>query len=92
MQFIFDDRFKGSRHRERHLEVARFLAPDLLLVVSSAAIQVPSGPLSPEVRSRQTFILQRSAGGWEIRHWHNTPIRIVPEGAPTQSSGRSPGA
>lgn len=82
MQFIFNTRFKGGRHAERRLELARRLSPDLLLVVSSSAIAIPS---APQVRSRQTFLLQHGGGTWRIRHWHNTPLREAREGAPTRA-------
>lgn len=74
MQFIFDGIFKGSRHVGRELEIARYLAPDTILVVSSARIAVPAGPMSPEARNRQTLILMRQGEEWRIRHWHNTPV------------------
>jgi uncharacterized protein (TIGR02246 family) len=75
MRQIFDTVFKGSVHRSRTLELVRNLTDDTILAVSSAVIDVPSGPLAPEARSRQTLILVRVEGSWQIRHWHNTPIR-----------------
>jgi len=77
MQLIFDTAFKGSTHQDRRLEEARNLTPDIVLVVSSATIAVPTGPLAPEARSRQTFLMVRDEGQWRIRHWHNTPIRAA---------------
>jgi uncharacterized protein (TIGR02246 family) len=74
MQLIFDGIFKGSRHVGREVEVARYLAPDTILVVSTAIIAVPTGPMSPETRNRQTLILVEHDGNWRIRHWHNTTI------------------
>lgn len=44
MQFIFDSVFKGSKHVGREIEVARFLSESLLLAVSLARVEVPSGP------------------------------------------------
>lgn len=81
MQFLFDGRFKGSRHSARTVEHVQDLAPGLILIVSSAAISTPAGG---DLRSRQSFILQSSGERWLIRHWHNTPIRDAREGAPTQ--------
>lgn len=75
MQFIFDGIFKGSRHVERNLEIARHLDEGTILVVTSSLIAVPQGPLAPETRNRQTFILVDDGGVWRIRHWHNTTIR-----------------
>ena len=75
MQFIFDGIFKGSRHVERNLEIARRLDEGTILVVTSSLIAVPQGPLAPETRNRQTFILMRAGAEWRIRHWHNTTIR-----------------
>ena len=71
MQVMLDTAFKGSVHRTRTLEAARYLAADLILVLSSAEISRPS---APDAKSRQTFILIRTAQGWQIRHWHNTVI------------------
>lgn len=82
MQFLFDGRFRGSRHGERVIELTRELAPGLILTVSSARIVMPAGAPTAEMRSRQSFILQKSGEAWLIRHWHNTPIREVREGAP----------
>lgn len=75
MQFIFDGIFKGSRHVERNLEIARQLDEGTILVVTSSLIAVPQGPLAPETRNRQTFILVSDGPEWRIRHWHNTTIR-----------------
>jgi uncharacterized protein (TIGR02246 family) len=75
MQAILDTRFKGSTHRARTLELARSLADGMIIVVSSAVIAVPAGPLAPEAKSRQTFILVNTGQAWQIRHWHNTPLR-----------------
>ncbi len=82
MQFLFDGRFKGSRHGERVIELTRELGPGLMLVVSSAKILMPPGAPAAELRSRQSFLLEKSGDRWLIRHWHNTPIRDVVEGAP----------
>jgi uncharacterized protein (TIGR02246 family) len=77
MQSIFGTIFKGSAHRSRTLEIVRYLSTDTILAVSSAHVEVPSGPLAPEIRNRQTFILTQEDGEWRVRHWHNTPIRAV---------------
>jgi uncharacterized protein (TIGR02246 family) len=75
MQFIFDGIFKGSKHVERNLEIARYLDEGTILVVTSSVIAVPQGPLAPETRNRQTFILELDGADWLIRHWQNTTIR-----------------
>jgi uncharacterized protein (TIGR02246 family) len=75
MQSIFDTIFKGSRHRERILELSHFISDDALLVVSSAHVDVPAGPMAPELHSRQTFLLRPEDGVWRIAHWHNTLIK-----------------
>lgn len=74
MQFIFDGIFKGSRHVSRTLEIARHLDDDAVLVVTSSVVAVPAGPMAPETRNRQTFLLVRDGETWRIRHWHNTTI------------------
>lgn len=75
LQAMFGGVFRGSTHRPRTLELARYLAPGVIIVVSSSLIDVPAGPLAPLATSRQTFIILDRAGVWQIRHWHNTPIR-----------------
>jgi uncharacterized protein (TIGR02246 family) len=75
MQSIFDTIFTGSRHRQRTLEIAYLVSDDALLVVSSASVDVPHGPMAPEMPSRQTFLLRPEDGVWRIAHWHNTLIR-----------------
>lgn len=75
MQAIFDTIFKGSVHRSRTLESVRELSADILVAVSSARVDVPSGPQAPQIVNRQTVVLLREHGEWKIIHWHNTPIR-----------------
>jgi len=75
IQSIFDTIYKGSTHRSRRLEMARYLSPDTILALSSNEIAVPAGPLAPVSKNRQTFILTKSGDTWRIRHWHNTAIR-----------------
>jgi uncharacterized protein (TIGR02246 family) len=75
MRSIFDTIFKGSTHRARRLEMARYLSPDTILALSSSEVAVPAGPLAPETKNRQTFILTKNGDTWRIRHWHNTTIR-----------------
>ena len=75
IQSIFDTIYKGSTHRSRRLEMARYLSPDTILALSSNEIAVPAGPLAPVSKHRQTFILTKSGDTWRIRHWHNTAIR-----------------
>lgn len=72
---IFETIYKGSTHRSRRLEAARYLGPDTILALSSNEISVPAGPLAPVSKNRQTFILTRNGDTWRIRHWHNTAIR-----------------
>ncbi len=75
MQSIFSTVFKRSIHRTRTLEVVRYLADSIIIVVSSSVIDVPAGPLAPQATSRQTFIVVNKGHSWQIQHWHNTPIR-----------------
>jgi uncharacterized protein (TIGR02246 family) len=78
MQNILSTIFKGSRHRSRSLEVARFLTDGIVLAVSSAIVDVPAGPQAPVTQSRQSFVLENRSGVWRISHWHNTVIRPTP--------------
>lgn len=75
MKQIFGTIFKGSVHRSRTLESVRHLSADIIVAVSSAVVDVPSGPLAPQTRNRQTFILVKQQDAWRIVHWHNTPIQ-----------------
>jgi uncharacterized protein (TIGR02246 family) len=75
MQFIFDGLFKGSKHKSRSIEFARFVSDDAIIALSTVAVSVSNGPMSPETRNRQTFLLVRADGVWRIRHWQNTTIR-----------------
>jgi uncharacterized protein (TIGR02246 family) len=78
---IFDTIYKGSTHRSRRLESARYMSPDTILALSSNEIAVPAGPLAPVSKNRQTFILTKSGNTWRIRHWHNTAIRELEQKA-----------
>lgn len=73
-QFIFGTIFKGSEHRHRQLELARFLADGVVLAISSAIVGVPGGPLEPELHTRQTCILLQEHNVWRICAWQNTRI------------------
>lgn len=75
IQTIFSTIFQGSTHRSRKLEMAHYLSPDTIIALSSAEIAVPAGPLAPETKNRQTFILVKNGDSWRINHWHNTTIR-----------------
>lgn len=75
LQGMFSSVFKGSIHRARTLEMAQLLSDSIVLVVSSAIIDVPAGPLAPLATSRQTFIVVNRNRVWQIQHWHNTTIR-----------------
>jgi uncharacterized protein (TIGR02246 family) len=75
MNTIFQTIFKGSKHKERNLEMARHLTDDIILAVSSATVTVTSGPTAPETKNRQTLILTRTGDSWQITHWHNTTIK-----------------
>jgi uncharacterized protein (TIGR02246 family) len=75
MQQIFDTIFKGSTHRSRTLERAYYLGDDVVVAISAATVAVSSGPMAPVAENRQTFILVDRGGRWQIRHWHNTPVR-----------------
>jgi uncharacterized protein (TIGR02246 family) len=75
MQFIFDGIFRGSTHRARTLEYTTEVTDGVVLAVSLAEVDVPTGPLAPMAISRQSLLVVRTAGGWPIVHWHNTPVR-----------------
>ena len=75
MQAIFSTMFKGSVLRSRTIESVTRLGDGVIVSVSSAVVDVPSGPQAPRMNNRQTAIMVREDGQWRIRHWHNTLIR-----------------
>ena len=73
-QAIFDTIYRGSRIRYA-VTAARALAPDVLLVHATAALEAPGSPLPPNDGSMQSLVLVRTDGAWRIASFHNT-LRI----------------
>ena len=53
---------------------ARPLADDVLLVHTTGDLTVPAGPMAGAHRARQSYVLVRRGGGWEIAAFHNTLV------------------
>ena len=57
------------------VEVARMLAPGLLVAVVAATLDVPSGPMAGVNRSRITAVLSREPDRWAITAFQNTLVQ-----------------
>jgi uncharacterized protein (TIGR02246 family) len=75
-QGIFDTIYAGSSVRYR-LELARELAPGVIMTVASATLEVPGGPLEGIHNSRFTMLIVEQGDDWRIAAFHNT---LVAEG------------
>ena len=56
------------------MEVARELAPGLVLVLVLATLDAPVGPLPGVHDARFTFVATAQAGRWQITAFHNTLV------------------
>ena len=68
---IFASIYKGSRVRYE-LAQARSLTGDVVLIHSTAELDVPSGPLAGVRHAIQSLVLKREAGDWKVASFHNT--------------------
>jgi uncharacterized protein (TIGR02246 family) len=75
-QGIFDTIYADSTVRYR-LELARELAPGVIMAVASATLDVPGGPLKGIHNSRFTMLIVEQGDYWRIAAFHNT---LVAEG------------
>ena len=75
-QGIFDTIYADSSVRYR-LELARELAPGVIMAVASATLDVPAGPLQGVHNSRLTMLIAEADGDWSVTAFHNT---LVAEG------------
>ena len=75
-QGIFDTIYAGSTVRYR-LELARELAPGVVMAVASATLDVPGGPLKGIHNARLTMLIVEEGDDWRIAAFHNT---VVAEG------------
>jgi uncharacterized protein (TIGR02246 family) len=76
-QGIFDTIYAGSRVRYE-LELARSVAPGIIVALAGATLNVPAGPLQGVLHARMTVVITEQDGPWLITAFHNT---LVAEGA-----------
>jgi uncharacterized protein (TIGR02246 family) len=72
-QYLFDVLFAGSTC-DFAVGNARLLAPNIILVHSTAIAKIPTGPMAGEQTSRQSMVIMRDAGSWRIAAFHNTQV------------------
>ena len=75
-QALFDDVYAGSTVDYRP-DIARLIAPGCVLVVASATLVAPTGPLKGTNRSRITAAITDNDGRWTVTAFHNTLVREV---------------
>ena len=72
-QQIFDTVYRGSRNRCA-VEAIRALAPGVALARVRWTLVVPTGDGEREGQSRNSIVLTREGGVWQIAAFHNTLI------------------
>lgn len=72
-QGIFDSIYAGSTVRYE-VDVARSLAPGVVLAVARATLDAPSGPLQGVSHARLTVVLTEQDGRSVISAFHNTLV------------------
>jgi uncharacterized protein (TIGR02246 family) len=72
-QGIFDTIYAGSTVRFE-LELARPLAPGLVLAILGSTLDVPAGPLQGVHNARMTLVIAEQDGRWAITAFHNTLV------------------
>jgi uncharacterized protein (TIGR02246 family) len=75
-QGIFDTIYAGSTVRFQ-LELARELAPGVVMAVASSTLDVPGGPLKGIHNARFTMLIVEQGDDWRIAAFQNT---LVAEG------------
>src|SRR5688572_13957504 len=75
-QGIFDTIYAGSTVRFR-LDLARELAPGVIMAVAGSTLDVPGGPLQGIHNARFTMVIVEQSDDWRIAAFHNT---LVAEG------------
>ena len=74
---IFQSVYRGSTIRYELIR-ARQLSGDVILVHSTAALDVPAGPAAGRSRAIQTLVLTRAGDAWRIASFHNTVVAAPP--------------
>jgi uncharacterized protein (TIGR02246 family) len=72
-QAIFDSIYRGSTVRYRP-ELARSVAPGVIVALAGATLDVPAGPLRGVHNSRMTIVVTEESDRWAITAFHNTLV------------------
>jgi uncharacterized protein (TIGR02246 family) len=72
-QGLFDSIYAGSTVRYQ-LDMARELAPGLILAVASATLEVPHGPMQGVNNARITMVIAAQGDDWRVTAFHNTLV------------------
>lgn len=68
---IFSGPYKGSTVKFS-IESVRTIAPNAVLVVAPARVDIPSGPVKGIVATVASVLLMHSNGGWKVANFQNT--------------------
>jgi|SRR5215211_251675 len=72
-QGIFDSIYAGSTVSFQP-DVARVLAPGVVLALASSTLDVPHGPLQGIHHARMTMVITAQGDDWRIAAFHNTLV------------------
>ena len=70
-QGIFDTIYAGSRVRYEP-ELARSVAPGIIVALAAATLEVPAGPFQGVHNARMTVVIAEDDDRWLITAFHNT--------------------
>lgn len=73
-QSLFDSIYAGSTIRYQ-LKAARAVAPQCIIAVAGATLDVPSGPMQGVSSSSLTAALTEHGGRWSVTAFQNTIVR-----------------
>jgi uncharacterized protein (TIGR02246 family) len=76
-QGIFDTIYAGSSVEFR-LDLARVLAPGVVMAVASSTLEVPAGPLQGIHNARFTMLIVEQGNDWRIAAFQNTLVAEAP--------------
>ncbi len=72
-QGIFDTIYRGSSVRYA-VDVARQLAPGVVVAHATSTLDAPTGPLLGTHNSKMTAVLVEKGGAWKATAFHNTLV------------------
>ena len=72
-QGIFDTIYRGSSVRYA-VDVARPLAPGVVVAHATSTLDAPTGPLLGTHNSKMTVVLVEKGGAWKATAFHNTLV------------------